>query len=158
MPVKREKALGTLQINKLPKNLCWGTPEEFVKKLIEILGVNIVTHEGSNFVIVSHVVPPPEDKGKLWVRTTSGGVFQGFFLFQDSTWQRIQNRRSDEVIWLYGDSRELPEGFQLIEPGIGGIASDVVDFIVTKYLKDPAASTPTQTVYKYFAVRWIGAT
>ena len=78
-------------------------------------------------------------------------------MFQAGEWQRIHNYRSDEVIWVFGDSRVIPEGFQLIDNN-AGIPSDVIDFLMKQYLKDPIASTPTQDVFKYYAIRYIGPT
>lgn len=155
MPVTREKLLGQLIINKIPKDLCWGTPTEFVKSLTKILGVNLFTNPGNDFVVVGHSVPAPEDKGRLWVRLSRSGVFQGFYMFVGGSWQRVHNYRSDEVIWMYGDSRIIPEGFQLIDDD-SIVPSDVRDWIVQQYLPDTAASTPGAPVYKYFATIYIG--
>lgn len=155
MSVKQDQLKGSLEIKRLPADLCYGTPPEFVKKLIEILEPNILVNAGNDFVVVGHATPAPEDKGKLWIRTTRSGIFQGFFFYQDSAWQRVHNYRPDEVIWMYGDSRVIPEGFQLIAPG-ANIGADIIEFIMKQYLKDQAATTPTVTVYSYFAVRYLG--
>ena len=158
MSVSREKVEGELRVDRIPKDLCWGKPEDFVKALTSMLGVTLFTNPGNDFVVVGHQTPANEDKGRLWVRTSRSGVFQGFYLFQGKTWKRIHNRRSDEIIWLTGDSRDIPEGFQLIVPGIGGILSAVVTHLVKQYYVDTAASGPTLTVYNYYAVRYIGTT
>lgn len=158
MPIKREKVRGELEIKRIPKDFCWGTPTEFVKALQEIYGVDLFVNAGNDFVVIGHQVPAPGDKGRLWIRLSRSGIFQGFFAFQDGKWQRIFNYRVDRVLWMHGDSREIPEGFQLIDANSGQIDPDARDHIVGQYLVDTAATTATLTVYKYFAVRWIGAT
>jgi hypothetical protein len=155
MSVKQDELKGNLDIKKLPADLCYGLPTEFVKKLQDILEPNILVNPGNKFVVVGHATPAPEDKGKLWIRTSRSGIFQGYFFYQDSAWERIHNYRPDEVIWMYGDSRVIPEGFQLIDSS-SNITSDIVDFIVKQYLKDQGASSPEVTVYNYFAVRYLG--
>ena len=155
MPLKRDQTSGKLVLKRIPKDLCWGKPVEFIKSLVEILGVELPSSSNNRFVVVGHEVPESEDKGKLWVRTSRGGVFLGYYFFQDGEWQRIHNFRPDQVVWLFGDSRVIPEGFQLIDTGVG-VPSDIIDFLKKKYLVDTANSTPTQTVYRYFAVRYVG--
>lgn len=158
MSVKREKVKGELRIGKLPKDLCWGKPSDFVKKLVEILSVNLFINPGNDFVVFGFQTPSADDTGRLWIRTSRSGVFSGFYLFTGKKWERVHNYRSDEIIWVHGDSRSIPDGFQLIEEEIGGIQSDVISHIMSQYLKDFAASTTTLTVYKYFAIRYIGST
>lgn len=156
MPITREKLLGQLIINRIPKDLCWGTPTEFIKSLTKILGVNLFINPGNDFVVVGHQVPAPEDKGRLWVRLSRSGVFQGFYMFIGGLWKRVHNYRSDEIIWMYGDSRDIPDGFQLINE-LSIVPSEVRNHVMTQYLTNTAASTPTNTVYSYFATIYIGA-
>ena len=155
----KEKVFGQLLINQIPKNLCWETPEKFIENLVSILGVGLNINENNDFVVIGHQAPGEDDKGKLWVRTATSGIFLGFYIFENGSWVKVQNRRADEVVWFYGDSRDIPDGFKLIQPGIGGIPSDDVAHIVSKYNVNIAATEASVgTVYSYFACVYVGST
>lgn len=154
MSVVRERVDAILKILRIPPDLCWTTPEEFIKLLTKILTVEINTAANNEFVIVGHQAPGEDEKGKLWVRLAINGSFIGFYFFENGLWERIHNFRIDHVVWMHGDSRQIPKGFQLIDTGIAGITTDVVDHIKTFYLVNTAVVSPT--VFKYFAVRYIG--
>lgn len=151
-----EKVSARLILKDVPPGVCWGKPEDFIKLLTSALGVELAVSRLTDFVIIGHQTPTADDKGRLWIRLSKAGLFQGFFLFQRGKWRRIHNYRNDEIIWMVGDSRDIPDGFELINGTVAGIPTDVQNFILTKYLANSAASTPTQTVYSYFAVRYTG--
>ncbi len=154
MSVVRERIDAVLKILRIPPDLCWGRPDDFVKLLTEILTVELSTSPNNEFVIVGHQTPGEDDKGKLWIKLQINGSFQGFFFFQNGLWERIHNYRNDEVIWMQGDSRVIPKGFELIDGALGGIPTDVQQHILTFYLEN--TTVVGSTVFKYFAVRYIG--
>ena len=151
----REKISAQLRILKIPADACFTTVADLFQMIQENFSVDLSAGVNNDFVVIGHQVPGEDDKGKLWVRKQRNGSFQGFYLFVDKAWQRIFNRRNDEVIWMHGDSREIPDGYQLIDATIGGIPSDVVDHIISQYLRDTTVTGPI-SVYKYFAVRYTG--
>ena len=68
MSLDREKVNGKLVVNRIPKDLCYGKPADFVQALTQMLGVDVVAGRNNEFTVVGHLVPNPEDKDKLWIR------------------------------------------------------------------------------------------
>lgn len=155
MAVDREKVLGELQLNRIPPGLCWGKPEDFIKQLLDILSVSLAVGQNNEFVVIGHQVPSEDDKNRLWVRLARNGSFIGFYLFVKGRWQRIHNYRNDEIIWMFGDSRDIPDGFELIDGTASTIPIDVQERLITQYIVDTTVSGAAD-VYKYFAVRYVG--
>lgn len=155
MAIVREKVLADLVIGRIPPDLCWGKPEEFLKAIEEAMDVILQLNSNNDFVVIGHETPSADDKNRLWVRLARNGSFQGFYLFVDGKWQRVFNRRNDEIIWMFGDSRNIPEGFQLIDGTATGIPTDIQQHIIQQY-KINEDVTGIATVYEYFAVRYLG--
>lgn len=155
MALTRTKVLAKLKSTHIPADLCWGKPREFVQKLTEILTAELSVSPNHDFVIIGHTNPSEDDKEKLWVRTDRSNRFLGFFMFQDGAWSRIHNYRADEVIWMVGDSTDIPPGFALIDDNTGDLTTNLRNAIVGKYILAPGA-TVSNPVYSYFAVRWVG--
>lgn len=154
MSLAKDGGLGKLVIKEDLTCLKYTKPADFIKRLVEILGVELQNSEGADFVVVGHATPTEEDKGRPWFRFAKNGPFQGIYAFQKGKWVRVFNLRNDQVVWMYGDSREIPAGFELIDSVTSGIPADVRTHIVNQYLVDTTISS--STVYKYFAVRWRG--
>lgn len=156
MSLGRDPVKGELVITDLPETLKWGKPRDFVKLLTKILAVTLPFAKSSDFVVYGSQTPTEDDKNKLWTASQKQGSFLGFFLFQKGAWRRIFNRLDNEVIWLPGDSRNIPKGHQLIDGTLSGITVANQQHIMTFYRQDPAIIPPAPPVYTYFAVRWVG--
>lgn len=155
MAITREKVLGQIGITRIPPGLCWGNPGEFIKLLVDVLSVNLEVNANNDFVVIGHQVPSEDDKGRLWVRLARNGSFLGFFLFVNGKWQRVENRRNDEIIWLYGDSRQIPAGYRLIDGTNPTIPTEIQERLITQYVVNTGASGAAP-VYSYFAVQYVG--
>ena len=59
--------------------------------------------------------------------------------------------RSDQIIWMFGNSTDIPDGFQLIDSN-APLPAAVRDKIISEYVETSQGSG----VYTYFAVRWLG--
>jgi hypothetical protein len=151
----RQKISAQLKLLNIPPDACFTTVPDLLKLIEAVFSVDLSAGVNNDFVVIGHQTPGADDKNKLWIRKQRNGSFQGFYLFINKTWQRIFNRRNDEVIWLHGDSREIPVGFQLINTTTAGIDADVVSSIMSQYVRDTSI-TGLNPVYKYFAVRYIG--
>lgn len=154
MAINRERILAALAITRIPPDLCWGKPADFIKQLVESLTVTLDIATNTDFVVIGHEVPSEDDKGRLWIRLQRNGSFLGFYLFVNGKWQRVFNRRSDEIIWMYGDSRNIPDGFQLVDDS-SPVPTDVKDHIMKQYLVDTSVNSATP-VYRYFALTYVG--
>lgn len=151
------KVYGKLLLTDVPNNLCWSTPDKFLKQLRDFFRVELDVNSDVDFVVIGSQVPSEDDKGRLWVRLYNDGSFAGFYHFESGKWVAIQNRRPDEVVWFYGDSRNIPTGYQLIDESNGLLTTDNIKFIMSKYNRDLTSDSETP-VYTYFACTYVGTT
>lgn len=135
---------------------CWTTPSQFVDILIEKLGINFPVKLGDDFVVYGFQTPGEDEKGKLWVKIDRAGHPNGFFFFVEGKWQRFYNHSVQDVVWKYGDSREIEPGFQLIDGTVASIPVGDQAHIMSFYRLDTVNSTPTAPVYSYFATIYLG--
>lgn len=156
--MKTDKAYGQLVVQDLPQDLCYKTPAKFIKDLTKYLTVELAVNSNVDFVVIGPQVPSEDDKSRLWIKLYANGTFAGLYLFEGGSWTQVQNRRVDEIVWFHGDSRSIPEGYQLIDNDAGTINSTVRDHIMSFYLRDTEVSTTTTPVYTYFACIYIGTT
>lgn len=154
MPITRDPISGKPVITKIPENLKWGKPIDFVKALMNMFVVVLPLKGNNDFVVTGSQVPTEDDKSRLWVADQKNGSFLGFFRFIKGQWRRIFNLRADMVIWMVGDSRDIPEGFQLIDGTVSGIDVETQNFIKAQFRIDPTSTT--FPIYTYFACRYIG--
>lgn len=136
---------------------CWTTVSEFIKKiLLPKVGVKFPVKDGEDFVIYGFQTPGEDQKDKLWVSTDRADHFTGYFKFIEGMWRRIYDHSIQDVVWKHGDSRDIEEGFQLIDGTVQSIPVDVQEHIIGFYKIDAVNSTPLFPVYQYFATIYIG--
>lgn len=151
-----DKVYGKLTIGDIPDGYCWKTPKKFLADLTRMLRVELGFSPNLDLVVIGTQVPSEDDKSRLWIKLHSNGTFAGLYLFEGGKWTQVQNRRQDEIVWFHGDSRSIPEGFQLIDDNAGMINSRVRSHIMSYYHVDPNAGDSTVPVYDYFACIYIG--
>lgn len=151
----RQKVSAKLKILSIPTNACFTTVSELLKLIEKTFTVDLSVGKNNDFVVTGSEPPTADDKNRLWVRKLNQGSFAGFYIFVGGAWNRIFNRRSDEIIWMYGDSRKVPEGFVLISENTGAVPSEIRDHLIQQYLVDTSVDEASP-VYKYFAVQYIG--
>lgn len=151
MAIARDKLSVALAVKRIPEKLCWGKPRDFIENLTQYLTAELDVESRLNLVVVGHETPTEDDKDRLWIRTARDNSFLGFYLFQNGAWKVIHNYRSDEVIWMYGNSTQIPSGFEFIDGSLGGMDSKVQERVISQYLQIEGTNS-----YSYFAVRWKG--
>lgn len=142
---------GKIEIATPPIRLCWGKPLEFVKSLTEILTVRFPVNQNNEFTIVGFETPSPDDRGKMWARFTASRNWLGWHAFIKGQWRRVYAYHQSEIIWMVGNSSNIPEGFQLVEPGVPLPVS-----VITKIVSEYVETSPGSGTFNYFAVRFIG--
>lgn len=150
------KVYGKLIVKDIPSNVCWESPDKFLKKITDFYRVDLDINSNVDFVVVGSETPSEDDKSRLWIKTYNNGYFAGLYKFEGGKWREISLHRPDEVVWFYGDSRNIPEGFKLIDEDNGYITSDNIKHIMSFYNRD--TSIVGSTVYTYFACTYIGTT
>lgn len=151
------KVYGKLILNDVPSNLCWDTPEKFLKQLTKYFNVDLDINSNVDFVVVGSEVPSEDDKARLWIKLYNNGTFAGFYKFENGKWTEISTHRPDEVVWFVGDSRNIPDGYILIDESNGTMTSSNIRHIMDMYNRDTTVETDTP-VYTYFACTYIGTT
>jgi len=140
-----DKLTGKMELGKTPSNWCWTTPKAFAEELINSLQFSWPFEDTHKAVIYGDKTPSADDKDKMWARFDNSGNWLGWYAWQKGSWKRVYNYRSDQVIWLYGNSNNIPDGFQLLD----GTAAGAPDL-------SPQFTANQSGGYSYYAVRWIG--
>jgi hypothetical protein len=140
--------LGALKVQDVPERASISTWEELIKSIPTFIGVELPT--GISNVIVGNVQPQEEDRDKLWIRRDNNGTFIGFYAFCDGKWSPVYAIPPDSVVWFYGDSANVHDGFILIDDGDAQIPSYVVNALKAKYI-----NASSGTGYAYFAARYV---
>lgn len=151
------KVYGKLTLKDIPNDICWESPEKFLKQLERYFGVDLDVNSNVDFVVVGSEVPSEDDKSRLWIKLYNNGTFDGFYKFEGGRWVAIQNRRQDEIVWFHGDSRNIPEGYKLIDLDNGMLTTDNIRHIMSFYNRDLTVTTESP-VYTYFACTYLGTT
>lgn len=141
---------GALKVNGLPERSCFTSFSELLAALPELLSVEIPI--GSSGVIVGPDEPGEQDRGKLWLRRDNSGGVIGKYAFQGGHWERLYDVVTGEVRWIVGDSTQIPAGWELIEEGVAGFPSEVIDRLVSTYVPNVNIAG----AYYYFAVHYVG--
>ena len=141
-------AFGTVRIKNFPEDTCFTSFQEFLKALQDFLIVEIPASVTN--VIVSNQEPSTAQRGSVWFKFNNAGVFQGIYLFTNGAWNQMLPA-PNEVIWMYGSSDDIPEGFQLIDSDNPNFTAPQITHIQTFFY--PTPGTPP---YEYFAVTFTG--
>lgn len=118
---------------------------KFLNKNAKVYVPNSITN-----VIVSAQQPSDSERQKVWFRLDNSSSFVGIYIYSVGSWRKIYPV-GKQVYWLVGDSRDVPDGYALIDDGIGGFTSSEIDRIKALY-----TSGETNDYYTYFAVVYKG--
>jgi len=139
---------GAIKLNQLPDRLKYSSWIEFIKDLPNLLSVEVPTSVSG--VIVGSSYPTETDRDKVWYRRDSAGNLIGTYAFQAGSWRPLYQLAPGQILWLYGDSSDIPEGFIMIDVGDPRIPALVVNTLMPQYIPNGSGG------YEYFAVRWAG--
>lgn len=101
-------------------------------------------------VVVSKNAPSEDDRERVWYRVDSSGNYVGIYGFQAGSWQRLYDFAPGQVIWVTGDSANLPPGFTLISTGLVNLPSQTIDGLMAQYIPNLTGG------YGYFAMLFTG--
>lgn len=147
-----EKRHVDIVAKKIPNELCWETPQKFIPKLTEILSGIIESATNEDFIVVGTDTPSPSQQDKIWARFGSNRRWLGFYAFIKGSWRKLYDYNTDDIIWKTGDSRNIEEGFILIDSNTNIIKQSVRDFIISQYVETSIGSG----IYNYFAIIFVG--
>lgn len=141
---------GAVKIKNLTDLRCYKSFEDMLLDLVNNMILEIPTSITN--VVISNQQPTDDKRESLWIRLNSAGGFIGVYLFSDGSWTLIYPIPSS-VYWFYGDSRNPPEGFRLMNGSnpLFTVGSTLLQGIMSKYVYDN-----TNTYYEYYAANFIG--
>lgn len=139
-------AVGTVKVRNFPEEFCFETFEQFLAALQELLVVEIPASVTN--VIVSNLEPSSSQRSSVWFRYDNAGSFIGIYLFTDGEWIQVLPP-PNQVVWMFGDSDNLPAGFQLVDSSNPNFTGPELTHLQA-FFYPPGATPP----YTYFAVTY----
>lgn len=149
MSVVNTVVRGALKIDNVPDRACFSTWRQFLESIPDFLTVEVPSSVSG--VVVGPNTPDEDDRDKIWFRRDNGGNFLGVWAFQNGAWRPLFNFGTNQIIWTFGDSTNIPDGFVLIEEGDPVIPSNIVQGLTALYI--PAQAGPG---FGYYALRFSG--
>lgn len=138
---------GALKLNGSIDRMCFSSWKEFVQSIPNLFSVEVP--KSVTNVTVGEAPPTEDSVDNVWFRRDSSGAILGIYVFQDGAWRQFYNLPPTQVVWMYGNSASLPDGFVLIDTGDPYVPSNVVTILKAQYIALGGG-------YSYFAVRWEG--
>jgi hypothetical protein len=148
MPIT-DTIIGSLKLVGSPDKICPMTWDELLRSIPSLYAVDVPRNVTN--VTIGAVQPPESDNDNLWVRINSDGTFVGFYTFQTGAWRKAYQYTLNDVIWRWGNSASIEDGFKLIDQN-SALPVPVIDKLMLDYVVDPV--NPTN--YIYFAVQFVG--
>jgi hypothetical protein len=135
MPGTTDIIRGTLKLDNFQEGRVYTDTDAFIKAIQTLFSVEIpitITN-----VIISAAQPGDDFKEGVWIRKDAAGVFQGIYIFQSGAWTKIVPPLFDnEVIYMYGDSRNIPEGYSLADSSNASLPTGVGALLETNWVAD----------------------
>ena len=101
---------GALKLDNFMENKCFSSWEDFVKAFPSMFSVE-VPPDITN-VSIGAAEPSATDRDHLWIKLDGAGSFVGLYIYAQGAWQKIYPL-SNQLFFMYGDSRSLPAGYTL---------------------------------------------
>lgn len=139
---------GNIKLIGLIESCCFSSVQELIKALPNLLMAEFP--EGLTNVTVGNKQPSEEERDNLWIRKDNSGSFIGIYVFSQGVWRCIEPLKGG-VKWVHGDSRDIEQGYSLIDTGLVGFTADEITHIKHQYFLHSSG-----TYYTYFAVTFTG--
>lgn len=101
---------GAIKLDNFVEGKCFTSWEDFIKAFPQMMTVEVPKNITN--VTLGPTAPSSSDLDNLWVKTDSGGNFVGLYIFSGGAWNQIYPA-PQQLIFMYGDSRAVPPGYQL---------------------------------------------
>lgn len=135
MPGTTDVIRGSLKLDNFQEGRAYSSLDAFVKAIEDMFSVEIP--ETVTNVIVSSSQPGDDFKEGVWIRKDSSGAFAGIYVFQSGAWTRIVPPLFDEeIIQVYGDSRNVPTGYSLADAANTNLPTGVGAALVATWIWD----------------------
>lgn len=139
---------GAIKFIDVPNDFCITTITELVKFVQQHGAVEFNASEITNVYVGTS---QPTDTSVIWFQISPSGNFIGVYVYVQSQWVVVFPPPS-QIIRMYGDSTDIPIGYELITNSTAGFSAAMVTFIQSQWLPNP--SSPTD--YVIFDVVYTG--
>lgn len=148
MPITPDVVEGSLKLRGLPDVACFTSFIEFLRAIPDYYGVEIPNSITN--VVVSNIEPLDTQRDYIWFRRSNGGTFLGIYVYASGSWKQVAPA-PQQVFWMYGDSRNVPDGYILVDNNNPNFTAGEVTALQAKYISDPSS-----TYFVYFATTYEG--
>lgn len=131
----------------LPQDFCFENVQQLIQGISQYF--KAVIPDSITNVIVSNSQPTSTERDSMWVRLSASGTIMGIYFYTGITWKQVLPA-PNEVIWMYGDSADVPEGFILVDGSNPNFTAPEVAYLQGMFY--PAGPGP----WTYFAVTFAG--
>jgi hypothetical protein len=140
--------IGQIKLKGFIEDTCFTSIKDFIARLPDWLIAEIPS-EATN-VVVGTQQPSSDQTNAVWFRQDNSGTFIGVYVYSNGTWKQIVPAPNG-IIRMYGDSRAVPDGYQLIDNSNSNFTAAEVTAIQATWIKDV-----TNTYWRVFDVTFQG--
>lgn len=148
MPSSTNIVKGSIVVQNLPDLACFTDFRELLLSLQTFLSVEIPASITN--VIISNIQPGDDQRQSLWIRLSNGGNFIGVYFFAVGAWRQVFPQPNG-VFWMFGDSRDIPNGYLLVDEDNPHFTTSGAQKIMSNYVVSVAGD-----FFTYFAVTFEG--
>ena len=123
MTIGTEVIQGALKLKNFMESKCFSCWEDFIAAIPEMFSVEVPSNITN--VTVGNTQPLDSERDHLWVRTDSSGSPIGLFIYSGGTWNQFLPP-PNQIYYVYGDSRNIPPGYELASASTVLTASQIL--------------------------------
>jgi hypothetical protein len=139
---------GAIKFIDVPNDFCITTITELIKFVQKHGAVEFNASEITNIYVGTS---QPTDTSVVWFQISPSGNFIGVYVYAQSQWLPVFPP-PNQVIRMYGDSANVPLGYELITSTTPGFSLAMVTFLQAQWMPNP--SSPSD--YVIFDVVYVG--
>lgn len=132
-------------------NICVTSITELIQLLPQLL-IGSAPSTITN-VVVGPNQPTSAQRDAVWFRTNNVPQFLGIYMFLEGEWT-IVYPYENPVLWVYGNSTEIGNGYVLVDENI---PTSQIDSTTRAYIMSQYKTHSSGSYYTYFAVTLAGA-
>lgn len=124
---------GAVKVQDLPDLACFKSFEDLLKALEKYLVVEVP--DSITNVVISAIPPENPSRDVIWFKLSNSGSFIGIFVFSGGEY--LQQFPAPKTIErFYGNSDEVPPGWEVISASTVGFTSAMVAKLQADWLRD----------------------
>lgn len=127
---------------------CFTSWQDFIAQIPKMFGV-VVPASITN-VVISDQQPDDDQREYLWIKRSTSGSVVGLFVYATGDWRQLFPTPKG-IIRMFGDHRNIPAGYQLIDASNPNFTAAEVTHIQSSWMLSSDSS-----YYTIFDVTYVG--